>query len=88
MTMFQKSLHTLDNTDMFCRMKMDILGVAETFWDGNDEFSTNIPGTKDSFKVLCSGGDKKRRGVGVILRGMIGDALMHYETISDRIMLL
>ena len=66
------------------RMKMDILGVAETFWDGNVEFSTNIPGTKDSFKVLYSGGDKKRRGVGVILRGKIGKALMHYETISDR----
>src|SRR6187399_193607 len=70
------------------RMKMDILGVAETFWDGNGEFSTNIPGTKDSFRVLYSGGDKKRRGVGVILRGMIGNAVMHYEAISDRIMLL
>ena len=70
------------------RMKMDILGVAETFWDGNGEFSTNIQGTKDSFRVLYSGGDKKRRGVGVILRGMIGNAVMHYETISDRIMLL
>ena len=70
------------------RMRMDIVGVAETFWDGNGEFSTNIPGTKDSFRVLYSGGDKKRRGIGVILRGMIGNALMHYETISDRIMLL
>ena len=68
-------------------MRMNILGVAETFWDGNGEFSTNIPGTKDSFRVLYSGGDKKRRGVGVILRGMIGKALMHYETISDRIRL-
>ena len=70
------------------RMRMDILGVAETFRDGNGEFSTNIPGTRDSFRVLHSGGDKKRRGVGVILRGTIGNAVMHYETISDRIMLL
>jgi len=29
-------------------MKIDILGVAETSWDGEGEFSTNIPETKDS----------------------------------------
>ena len=33
------------------RMKIDILGVAETSWDGEGEFSTNIPETKDSLGV-------------------------------------
>ena len=32
-------------------MKIDILGVAETSWDGEGEFSTNIPETKDSLGV-------------------------------------
>ena len=32
-------------------MKIDILGIAETFWDGNGDFSTSILETKDSFRV-------------------------------------
>ena len=44
------------------RMNIDILGIAETFWDGMGDSETTLPETKEKFRVIFSGGDKKRKG--------------------------
>ena len=70
------------------RMKVDILGVVETFWKGEGVFMTEIPDSEEKYRVIYSGGDKNRRGVGMILRGGISKSVLQYNLISDRIMTL
>ena len=70
------------------RMNIDVLGVSETFWKGEGEFMTGLPETEENFRVFFSGGDKNRRGVGMVLRGKVGQAVMQYNLISDRIIVV
>ena len=70
------------------RMKLDIMGIAETFWDKEGEFTTSLPNNEENFRVLYSGGDKKRRGVRVILKGDIAKSVLQYEAISERLMIV
>ena len=67
------------------RMNIDILGVAETFCDGNGEFEATIPTVTEKFRVIYSGSDKKRKGVAFILSGSAKAAVQSYDTVSDRI---
>jgi len=34
------------------RMNIDILGIAETFWDGMGDFETMLPETEEKFRVI------------------------------------
>src|SRR6267154_6455327 len=48
------------------RMRVGIMGVAETFWTKEGSFPTQLPESEggDKYQVFYSGGKKKRRGVG------------------------
>jgi len=67
------------------RMKIDILGIAETFCDGVADFQTTLPTTDQRYRVICSGSDKKRRGVAFILTDESNTTVQSYYTVSDRI---
>jgi len=68
-----------------CRMELDILGIAETFWDGSDVFETTLSHPTSKYKVLYSGGDKKRKGVAVVSRGVAAEAIQSFQMVSERI---
>ena len=70
------------------RMDVDIMGVAETFWKEDGEFMTELPDVEEKFKVIYSGGEKNRRGVGIILRGKVGNSVLLYRPISERILVM
>ena len=42
-------------------LELDVMGVAETFWKDSGEFTTTLPNSKDRFKVIFSGGEKKSK---------------------------
>ena len=76
----------LDNVlQEMSRIGIDILGLAETFWDGTGDFETTLLTNDEKFRVIYSGGEKRRRGVGFILRGATRAAVQFYHTVSDRI---
>ena len=70
------------------RMEINILGISETFWNGEGDFIETVPGTTDRFRIIYSGGEKKRRGVCMILREKEGNSVLSYRLISDRIMVV
>jgi len=70
------------------RMSIDVMGISETFWEREGEFMTSIPGSNEKFRVIYSGGLKRRRGVGMILRENVGKSVLNYQLISDRIMVV
>ena len=72
------------------RMKIGIMGVAETCWDKEGTFTTQLPEKVggDKFKVFFSGGVKKRRGVGVIVKEEVGRSVMMCAPISERIIVM
>src|SRR5437867_4071364 len=72
------------------RMGIDIMGVAETCWDGEGSFPAELPESEggDKYKVFFSGGKKRRRGVGVIVREEVVKSVMMCEPISERIMIM
>src|SRR3989441_4222356 len=72
------------------RMEIDIMGVAETCWDGEGSFPAELPESEggDKYKVFFSGGKKRRRGVGVIVREEVAKSVMMCEPISERIMIM
>jgi len=43
------------------RLGIDILGLVETFWDGTGHFETMLLTNDEKFRIIYSGGDKKRR---------------------------
>jgi len=57
------------------RMNVDIMGIGETFWKENGEFMTELPDVNEKVKVIYSGREKNRRGVGVIMRGKVGNSV-------------
>ena len=68
------------------RMRVGILGVAESWWEKDGSFTTQLPESEggDKYKV----GKKRRRGVGVIVREEVIKSVMMCEPISERIMLM
>ena len=46
------------------RKRVGIMGVAETFWNKEGSFPTQLPESEggDKYQVFYSGGKKKRRG--------------------------
>ena len=72
------------------RMKIEIMGVAETCWDNEGTFTTELPEKDggDKFKVFFSGGEKRRRGVGVIVKEEVGRSIMICVPISERIIIM
>jgi len=67
------------------RMNVDIMGVSETCWKDEGDFKSGLPGMEDIYRVIYSGGEKNRKGVGVILRGDVERSVLNYNLISDRI---
>src|SRR2546425_9659988 len=72
------------------RMGIGIMGVAETMWNNEGSFTTELPESVggDKSKVFFSEGEKNRRGVGVIVREEVAKSVMMCEPISDRIMIM
>src|SRR6267154_432463 len=72
------------------RMGVGIMGVAEIFWDKEGDFPTQLPESDggDKYHVFYSGGKRKRRGVGVIVREEVVKSVMMWEPISERIMIM
>jgi len=66
------------------QMDNDMLGPAET-WDGAGEFgTTTLPTTQENFKIMYSGGDKKRSSFTIIT--LTSRSNMHScLTVSERI---
>jgi len=76
----------LDNVlQEMSRLGIDILGLVETFSDGTGDFETTLLTNDEKFRIIYSGGDKKRRAVAFILRGPTRAAVQLYQTVSDRI---
>jgi hypothetical protein len=61
------------------RMQIDIMGVAETFWDDVGEFQSKLPTTEEEFKVIYSGGNNRRRGVAFIMKGRQGQLYLNRQ---------
>ena len=72
------------------RMRVGIMGVAEIFWTKEGSFPTQLPESEggDKYHVFYSGGKRKRRGVGVIVREEVVKSVMMWEPISERIMIM
>src|SRR6267154_1201624 len=72
------------------RMRVGIMGVAETFWDKEGCFPTQLPESEggDKYNVFYSGGKKKRTGVGVIVREEVVKSVLMWKPISERIMIM
>jgi len=69
-----RSLHQMGKLENvmqeMSRMSIDILGTAETFWEGTGDFEATLPETK---------------GVDFIMRGIYKDSVKEYDAVSDRI---
>ena len=84
------------------RMKVEVMGVAETCWQESGTISSQIPKEKknrkdtdtdtevgwDSYRAFYSGGDKNRRGVGLIVAEEVLRSVMMVEPISERIIIM
>ncbi|XP_065675780.1 craniofacial development protein 2-like [Hydra vulgaris] len=67
-------------TDAMERRKLDILCVPETRWKGSK--TRSIGG---GFKLFCHGVDRKRNGVGVILKNEFSKSVVEIKRVSDRV---
>ena len=63
------------------RLKVNILGLCETRWEGAGRIQT------EDHTFVYSGGDKHERGVGILLDKFHSKCLLGYWAISDRVML-
>uniref|UniRef100_A0A3P9J4A1 Endonuclease/exonuclease/phosphatase domain-containing protein n=1 Tax=Oryzias latipes TaxID=8090 RepID=A0A3P9J4A1_ORYLA len=69
--------------DMMERRKVDVLCVQETRWKGSK--ARSIGG---GYKLFYHGVDRKRNGVGVILKGEFVNSVLEVKRVSDRMMSL
>ncbi|KAI5624580.1 hypothetical protein C0J50_15862 [Silurus asotus] len=69
--------------DMMVRRKVDMLCVQETKWKGSK--ARNIGG---GFKLFYHGVDRKRNGVGVILKKEYSKSVVEVKRVSDRVMIV
>ena len=58
---------------------------SETFCNNCEEFLTSIPTLEEKFKVIYSGGEKQRRGVGFILNHRMDKSVLYYDNKSERL---
>jgi exonuclease III len=72
------------------RMGVKIMGVSETWWKESGSFTTQLPdGVEgDNYKIFFSGGEKKRRGVGLVVSEEVGKSVLMCEPISERIIVM
>ena len=63
-------------------MKVNTLGISEVRWKGAGEFEL------DGYKVICPGGDKHEKGVGIILDPDTKKPVKGIWKYSDRILLV
>ena len=61
------------------------MGIAETFYDGVDDFEATLVTTNKKFRVIYSGSDKKRKGVAFIISESANAAIQSYHPVSDRV---
>ena len=66
--------------DMMERRKIDILGVQETKWKGSK--SRNLGG---GYKLIYNGEDRRRNGVGIIVKEECISDIHEVKRVSDRI---
>src|SRR2546425_5800084 len=61
-----------------------------TYWDGDGSFPAELPESDggDKYKVFFSGGKKRSRGVGVIVREEVVKSVTMCEPILERIMIM
>ena len=69
--------------DMMERRKVDILCVQETKWKGSKARSIGA-----GFKLFYHGVDRKRNGVGVVLKEDYAKSVVEVKRVSDRVMSL
>lgn len=72
------------------RMGVGIMGVAETCWCGDVTFTTQLPESEGGakYRVFISGGEKRRRGVGLVVKEEMAKSILMWEPISDRITIM
>jgi exonuclease III len=72
------------------RMGVKVMGVSETWWEGEGEFATQLPESVggEKFRVFYSGGEKRRKGVGLIVSEEVTKSVMMCEPVSDRIIVM
>jgi len=64
------------------RRQMDILGVSKMRWTGSGKTET------DGMTTYYSGGTKQERGVGIILDFKMSRAVISWEPVNDRIVII
>uniref|UniRef100_A0A8D9DT62 Craniofacial development protein 2 n=1 Tax=Cacopsylla melanoneura TaxID=428564 RepID=A0A8D9DT62_9HEMI len=65
------------------RAELDILGICETRWAGNGDF------TSEDFRIIHSGNEKRgKNGVALILRGKWRNNVLNTYHVNDRIMMI
>ncbi|XP_062866594.1 uncharacterized protein LOC134329279, partial [Trichomycterus rosablanca] len=69
--------------DMMQRRKVDVLCVQETKWRGSKAYSIGA-----GFKLFYHGVDRKRNGVGVVLKEELAKNVVEVKRVSDRVMCL
>ena len=63
------------------RLELTIMGLSETRWKGQGHFNWN------GYKIIMSDqAEKGRNGVAVMCDRSSGNAIMGYDTVSDRIL--
>ncbi|KAI5700378.1 hypothetical protein M8J77_008043 [Diaphorina citri] len=66
-------------------MNIDILGMSETFLRGTNDYNTTLTSTDERYRIITSGGEKSRRGVGVILNQKCSKLVSSVINVSDRV---
>lgn len=69
-------------------LQIDVLGISETFWEGKGDFLFTLPDQKNQYRVIYSGGSKRRKGVALVLNQKAAHATEYFETISERLIIL
>jgi len=64
------------------RLKIDILGISEMRWNGQGDFISG------DYRVIYSGGDNGRNGVGIILNKKWAQCVRSYITYDDRLIMI
>jgi hypothetical protein len=62
------------------RLKINVLGIAETHWMGN-----GVETTPDGWEMSYSGGNTRYAGVGILIRRELKEAVTEIRPISDRV---
>lgn len=64
------------------RLRIAILGIHETRWNGQGDFISG------GYRVINSGGDVGRNGVGIILNTKQAKCVKNYNAYDDRIIII